>query len=449
MNASWVQKEYKEHRKKLLLDREISKIPDTIPMAERTMICREIDTEREKIRQERLRLNATIRELQHKETQCLARIRDIHNHKDDGNHRRKFIMPCQNDDCRGFISNSYKCELCKMFTCPTCHELLGPAKDGNHVCNEENVKSVEAIRENTKPCPKCGTRIQKIDGCDQMWCPQDNVAFSWRTGQIDTGLVHNPHYYEYQRRLNDGRVPRNPGDNPCNQMCSQTDLLRVKRTIIDILELKIKNTINWDYKHLAKEAIIDIGLITKWITSLWWIVQQTIRNRQYVGREFINTFERELTRIRVRYINKDISKEQLAKLILTADKTRAKEQAKIQIYDLTMEVSKEHFNTLVGFKNENLATIVLKELVIRVCEFCENIQSVLQYFNEEMRKICVTHNGTVEQFFTTDITRLPRNIYLTNERFTKNTINRRSTINREQLNECCVKLDGKIQKIIQ
>lgn len=66
-----------------------------------------------------------------------------------------------------------------------------------------------------------GKRLLLEDGtvahnCDQMWCTQCHVAFSWRTGQVVTnGVVHNPHYYEWVRSRNDGRVPRNPGDVPC------------------------------------------------------------------------------------------------------------------------------------------------------------------------------------------------------------------------------------------
>lgn len=55
-----------------------------------------------------------------------------------------------------------------------------------------------------------------VHNCDQMWCTQCHVAFSWRTGQVVTnGVVHNPHYYAWVRSRNDGRVPRNPGDVPC------------------------------------------------------------------------------------------------------------------------------------------------------------------------------------------------------------------------------------------
>jgi hypothetical protein len=58
--------------------------------------------------------------------------------------------------------------------------------------------------------------IFKIDGCDQMWCPQCSTAFSWSRGTIETGRIHNPLYFEYMRKK--GAVERTIGDIPCGGM---------------------------------------------------------------------------------------------------------------------------------------------------------------------------------------------------------------------------------------
>ena len=97
-------------------------------------------------------------------------------------------------------------------------EVLGlEKKGGGHTCDKEAVESTKMIKAETHPCPKCGTRIFKLEGCDQMYCIMDgcNTAFSWNTGQIETGRVHNPHYYEWLRRIGGGQAPREAGDIPC------------------------------------------------------------------------------------------------------------------------------------------------------------------------------------------------------------------------------------------
>lgn len=130
--------------------------------------------------------------------------------------KREFIMRCPADDCRGFLSTAYKCGTCECWACTQCHVSVGKEKECGHVCDPGMVETAKAIKEETRPCPKCGTRIFKIDGCDQMYCVMDgcHTAFSWTTGQIATGVIHNPHYLEWLKRKNGG-LEREAGDIPC------------------------------------------------------------------------------------------------------------------------------------------------------------------------------------------------------------------------------------------
>jgi len=65
-----------------------------------------------------------------------------------------------------------------------------------------------------------------VRNCDQMFCTQCHTAFSWRTGAIETKVIHNPHYYEYLRRTH-GHVPRNAGDNPCGRDIPYANSVRI------------------------------------------------------------------------------------------------------------------------------------------------------------------------------------------------------------------------------
>ncbi|XP_072256988.1 E3 ubiquitin-protein ligase RNF14 [Pyxicephalus adspersus] len=43
----------------------------------------------------------------------------------------------------------------------------------------EELGSMEWLEQNSKPCPRCGTYIQKIDGCNKMTCTGCNQYFCW------------------------------------------------------------------------------------------------------------------------------------------------------------------------------------------------------------------------------------------------------------------------------
>ena len=134
--------------------------------------------------------------------------------------RREFIMRCPAEGCRGFLSTAYKCGTCECWACVECHVSVGKEKECGHMCDPQTVETAKAIKAETRPCPKCGTRIFKTDGCDQMWCVMEGcgTAFSWNTGNIVTGIIHNPHYYEWLRRREGGELPREAGDIPCGGM---------------------------------------------------------------------------------------------------------------------------------------------------------------------------------------------------------------------------------------
>jgi hypothetical protein len=125
----------------------------------------------------------------------------------DGGEKVIYQKSCPKPDCKGFLSQKGICGMCKIHVCSKCNVTKGITEEEitTHTCKKEDIESVEAIRKETKPCPRCGTRIHKLSGCDQMWCPYcqdkygEGTTFSWRTGKIERGRIHNPHYIDYMR----------------------------------------------------------------------------------------------------------------------------------------------------------------------------------------------------------------------------------------------------------
>ena len=136
-----------------------------------------------------------------------------------------FVRACPIESCKGFLNQRWKCGICETVTCSKCNvpktqnQETADNQEDDHTCNPDDVATAELLAKDTKPCPQCGTGIYKIDGCDQMWCTECRCAFSWKTGQMETGHVHNPHFFEYQRRI--GAEARNIFDVPCGALAPQ------------------------------------------------------------------------------------------------------------------------------------------------------------------------------------------------------------------------------------
>jgi hypothetical protein len=216
--------DYKKHRENILLDREIALMPATQHFAEAIRSAEKMENELLppldiQLKDLYLRQDEINKEIQRTyiiRSEILYQTRLLRTGQGDkAKVEVNFVRKCPDGDCRGFLSTAWKCGLCSKWACPDCHEIKGETRDTEHTCNPDNVATAKLLAKDSRPCPGCGTVITKIEGCDQMWCSQCHCAFSWRTGRKETGVVHNPHFYEWQRKQNGGVAPRVAGDVPC------------------------------------------------------------------------------------------------------------------------------------------------------------------------------------------------------------------------------------------
>jgi hypothetical protein len=203
-----------------------------------------------------------------------------------------FHFRCPVGECRGFLDKQYECTVCLTKCCRSC---VVPKKDGEkHECKEADLESIKMIRSETKPCPSCSSRIMKISGCDQIFCTSCNIAFDWKTGEVDNGPIHNPHYYEWLQKTGrvDDRHLRNV--NPQVNMCGRRDLTGAFATWID-------DNIPYNSGFLRPHTQIE---------TIHEIIRAATHLRYDVYTRYTVDQNKDNLKLRIRYIKNDISEKQ-------------------------------------------------------------------------------------------------------------------------------------------
>jgi hypothetical protein len=285
--------------------------------------------------------------------------------------RRQFIKKCPNDECNGFLSTQWKCGLCEAKVCNKCHEIKALKDDHEdkvkeHTCDEEAIKTVELINKDTKSCPSCGTRIFKISGCNQMWCLQCHVAFDWNSLRIVTGVIHNPHFYEYQRGLNGGVAPRVPGDIPgCEQVPNIIRCIHIWNST----ELGIPKENSHKLSDMHRMLIhIQNFEITRLPTT-------------YVAADNKD--------IRKKFLKKEINEERLRWFLQRREKAKSKGRETRQLFEMFSACCTDFIRRVIDITNGPEALnkdieSVLKEFV-----------NLTNYFNDNSIKINEMYGGVV------------------------------------------------------
>jgi hypothetical protein len=264
---TFMNNKYKKYKENLLFDIEKSLLPNTqFSIQNRKSIYKKLDDVLVQMDELELaltnlnRIKTTLQHyVKHNDFEGMSRFLNDSNGEmknqdsEEKKERKNFIKPCPAENCRGFLSSQYKCGLCECKVCPDCHEILPEKKENKqekkesdkkenieHKCNKETVETIKSLQKECKNCPKCGTFIYKISGCNMMFCTSCHTAFDWKTGEIETKNIHNPHYFEFlrengredeeiRRRFGPGGINQNINQNINHECITYNDLNRILR----------------------------------------------------------------------------------------------------------------------------------------------------------------------------------------------------------------------------
>lgn len=401
LNRSWVFTGFKENMKETLLSIELGKQTETLPYAEAERARQVLQEKNTKFKTEITLLNSRVKLLTDAvyANSLLIRGEDVPyrymNELTEGSQpividtRKKFIMSCPGETCRGFLSSGYKCGLCNQNTCSACLII----KQEGHVCQENDKLTAVMIKTDTKPCPQCGTRIYKIDGCDQMFCTAEidkkvcETAFSWKTGEREKGRIHNPHYYELRRKQ--GNLEREVGDVECGGMPTLVRINRLLEALYQIPGIREKYGVLHYIINEIRRTFDEFEQYGMFVKYMRYNQQHDVTMRNF----------------RVHYILNKISSDQLAEHAYRENKEVQKnmdlhhvmELVRISILETYQSMHKEtprrddvtSLLTDVSFAEDYMKSIKEK---------LNNLMRIKEYCNDQFKEISITYNCTVQTF---------------------------------------------------
>lgn len=321
------------------------------------------------------------------------------------------INKCCHQNCDGFLNSKWICNKCNKSSCKDCRE----PKEENHTCDEEKIKNVKFALKTTQGCPKCGERIHRIFGCDQMYCPLCKIIFSYSTGkELKHSNVHQPDAVR-ELRLN-GTLNRDVRDIPCGGinaysiLYSKIKLIKPQFIRIDEPPIGIENTIATNKlmeppfirsNCITTNNVKQYYLISFYKSLMRFILEWEDENARLVRENPNEQYELNL-KYRLSYMKGLIDKETYKKKIYTRYKTVSYERDYTEVYssmcivlsDL-VRIQDANINNLDTTQNkvkqimENITSPSFNETIIKILK-------IIKIYNKEFYNISKIYNKSVK-----------------------------------------------------
>jgi len=347
----------------------------------------------------------TRKELQKYEEEQAELIEDNISLADYSSKKITYHRPCPQDGCKGFINSHWKCGLCETEVCKDCREIFPVFSNSEqrkkykeeHKCNDDAVETAKLLDKDTKPCPNCKIPIFKIEGCDQMYCIQCKTAFSWNTGKIETGRIHNPHYYEMLRKMSpNGEIPRETAD--MGQQCNENNVN------VDNMYYAFRKPFKIEWKDLTslRKYLRNFNSLSYYAKPICDFYSEVARIKTHLQTDSLANFRpKNLTEdnmgLRMQYVQNQINKKDWQIQLL---KKWKRNEYNIEIYQL--------IEAVLLVLNQILREVIMsaedcynkKEVdVEKLNEYTRKVLELLIYFNEHSEKIMNRYDYSVTPYW--------------------------------------------------
>jgi hypothetical protein len=204
-----------------------------------------------------------------------------------------------------------------------------------------------------------------VRNCSQMWCVECHTTFDWNTGrETFTNNIHNPHYYEWVRRNNNGVVPRNPLDVPHNP-CADG---------------RIPNVYSITNKYPTSTWLNRVITLLR--------VLNHIRDYDVLPNQQYNVEEANRD-LRIKYLLNELSEDLWKKQLQQREKKREFKVAKSQVCEMIITVAGQYLNEMANTRLH----------INRVLAIEKDLEKIVEYYNESMRNVIDRFNSKSKSNF--------------------------------------------------
>jgi len=223
-----------------------------------------------------------------------------------------------------------------------------------------------------------------------MWCTQCHTAFSWKTGKLEKN-IHNPHFYEWQRKNGGGAAPRNPGDFECGRELdfhTSDTIQTLAKKHPDLYKLEQNEYTYWAGR---KEIRMD-HKYSDTLIKICNIIRHVIHNNRIDLPHFQTDYVVRNQDLRIKYLENSISEDEFKMQIQRNDKKNRKNTEIAQV----LQLANTAVTDIVYRFMDNLEKSDPGKHTMDL--FLREIEEIIKYCNDIFTDISFTYNTVLYEF---------------------------------------------------